>query len=84
MYGQYKRITNEFTSVLTGKGIPYGGSLARTEATGYGLVYFADNMIRAKGKSFDGAKVVGFRQWQCGVVCCAEGRQPWRYGVGDE
>ena len=58
MYGQYKRITNEFTSVLTGKGIPYGGSLARTEATGYGLVYFADNMIRAKGKSCDGAKVL--------------------------
>lgn len=58
MYGQYKRITNEFTSVLTGKGIPYGGSLARTEATGYGLVYFADNMIRAKGKRFDGAKVL--------------------------
>ena len=58
LYGQYKRITNEFTSVLTGKGIPYGGSLARTEATGYGLVYFADNMIRAKGKSFDGAKVL--------------------------
>ena len=58
MYGQYKRITNEFTSVLTGKGIPYGGSLARTDATGYGLVYFADNMIRAKGKSFDGAKVL--------------------------
>lgn len=44
--------------MLTGKGIPYGGSLARTEATGYGLVYFADNMIRAKGKSFDGAKVL--------------------------
>lgn len=58
MYGQYKRITNEFTSVLTGKGIPYGGSLARTEATGYGLAYFADNMIRTKGKSFDGAKVL--------------------------
>ena len=58
MYGQYKRITNEFTSVLTGKGIPYGGSLARTEATGYGLVYFADNMIQDKGRSFDGAKVV--------------------------
>ena len=58
MYGQYKRITNEFTSVLTGKGIPYGGSLARTEATGYGLVYFADNMIKAKGKSFEGAKVL--------------------------
>ena len=58
LYGQYKRITNEFTSVLTGKGIPYGGSLARTQATGYGLVYFADNMIKAKGKSFEGAKVL--------------------------
>lgn len=58
LYGQYKRITNEFTSVLTGKGIPYGGSLARTQATGYGLVYFADNMIKAKDKSFEGAKVL--------------------------
>ena len=58
LYGQYKRITNEFTSVLTGKGLSYGGSLARTQATGYGLVYFADNMIGAKGKSFQGAKVV--------------------------
>ena len=58
LYGQYKRITNEFTSVLTGKGIPYGGSLARTQATGYGLVYFADNMIKAKGKSLEGAKVL--------------------------
>lgn len=58
MYGQYKRIRNEFTGVLTGKGIPYGGSLARTEATGYGLCYFADEMLKANGKSFEGAKVV--------------------------
>ena len=58
MYGQYKRITNSFVGVLTGKGIPYGGSLARTEATGYGLCYFADEMLKANGKSFDGAKVV--------------------------
>ncbi len=58
MYGQYKRICNEFTGVLTGKGIPFGGSLARTEATGYGLCYFADEMLKANGKSFEGAKVV--------------------------
>ena len=58
MYGQYKRLRNEFTGVLTGKGIPYGGSLARTEATGYGLCYFTDEMLKANGKSFEGAKVV--------------------------
>ena len=58
MYGQYKRITNSFVGVLTGKGIPYGGSLARTEATGYGLCYFADEMLKANGTSFDGARVV--------------------------
>ena len=58
MYGQYKRLRNEFTGVLTGKGLTYGGSLARTEATGYGLLYFVDEMIKAKGKSFNGATVV--------------------------
>ena len=58
MFGQYKRLNNEFTGVLTGKGIPFGGSLARTEATGYGLCYFADEMLKANGKSFEGAKVV--------------------------
>ena len=54
MYGQYKRIVNEFTGVLTGKGLTYGGSLARTEATGYGLCYFVDEMLKANGKSFEG------------------------------
>ena len=58
MYGQYKRIRNEFNGVLTGKGLTFGGSLVRTEATGYGLCYFADEMLKANGKSFDGAKVV--------------------------
>jgi glutamate dehydrogenase (NADP+) len=58
LYGQYKKIRNDFTSVLTGKGLTYGGSIGRKEATGYGLVYFMDNMIGAKGKSFAGAKVV--------------------------
>ncbi len=58
MYGQYKRLKNNFTGVLTGKGLTWGGSLARKEATGYGLCYFVDEMIKAKGKSFKGATVV--------------------------
>lgn len=58
MYGQYKRLKNDFVGVLTGKGLDWGGSLARTEATGYGLIYFTDEMIRAKGKSFKDASVV--------------------------
>jgi len=58
LFGQYKRIRDEWSSVLTGKGIPFGGSLARTEATGYGLCYFADEMLKAAGKSFQGARVV--------------------------
>ena len=58
LFGQYKRIRNEFNGVLTGKGLSYGGSLARTEATGYGLCYFADEMLKAAGKSFQGQSVV--------------------------
>ncbi len=58
MFGQYKRLRNEFTGVLTGKGLSYGGSLARTEATGYGLCYFTDEMLRANGSSFEGKTVV--------------------------
>ncbi|MCR5825774.1 MAG: NADP-specific glutamate dehydrogenase [Oscillospiraceae bacterium] len=58
LFGQYKRLRNEFTGVLTGKGLAYGGSLARTEATGYGLCYFANNLLRDAGKSFDGATVL--------------------------
>jgi glutamate dehydrogenase (NADP+) len=49
MYGQYKRLRNEFTGVLTGKGLSFGGSLVRTQATGYGLIYFADNMLAKVG-----------------------------------
>jgi len=58
MFGQYKRLKNEFTGVLTGKGISWGGSLIRPEATGYGAVYFAQNMLQTKGESFKGKKVV--------------------------
>lgn len=58
LFGQYKRLRNEFTGVLTGKGLTYGGSLARTEATGYGLCYFTDAMLKDNGKSFNDATVV--------------------------
>ena len=58
LFGQYKRLRNEFTGTLTGKGLSYGGSLARTEATGFGLCYFTDCMLKDAGKSFDGKTVV--------------------------
>jgi len=58
MFGMYKKLKNEFTGVLTGKGQSWGGSLIRPEATGYGNVYFADNMLKRKGDSFEGKKVV--------------------------
>tara|TARA_Y100001970_G_scaffold73287_1_gene92992 strand:+ start:124 stop:1461 length:1338 start_codon:yes stop_codon:yes gene_type:complete len=58
MYGQYKRIRNEFTGVLTGKGLNWGGSLIRPEATGYGCVYFAEEMLKKAGDDFQGKKVV--------------------------
>ena len=58
MFGQYKRLRNEFTGVLTGKGASWGGSLIRPEATGYGNVYFAEQMLKTKGESFDGKTVV--------------------------
>ncbi len=54
MFGQYKRLANEFTGVLTGKGLNWGGSLIRPEATGYGQVYFAEEMLKANGKSLKG------------------------------
>ncbi len=58
MYGMYKKLRNEFTSVLTGKGMSYGGSLIRPEATGYGNVYFAQNMLKTRDDSFDGKTVL--------------------------
>ncbi len=58
MFGQYKRLQNEFTGVFTGKGLSYGGSLIRPEATGYGNVYFAKNMLETRGESFKGKVVV--------------------------
>ena len=58
MFGPYKKLKNEFTGVLTGKGLEWGGSLARTEATGYGLCYYTDEMLKANGSSFEGKTVV--------------------------
>lgn len=58
LFGQYKRIRNEFTGVLTGKGMSFGGSLIRPEATGYGCVYFAQSMLETKEESFEGKIVV--------------------------
>ena len=58
LYGQYKRLRNEYTGVLTGKGLTWGGSLARTEATGYGAVYFAEQMLKARGQDFAGKTAI--------------------------
>jgi glutamate dehydrogenase (NADP+) len=58
MFGQYKRITNQFTGVLTGKALEFGGSLIRTEATGYGAVYFLENMLRTRGEAVEGKTAV--------------------------
>ena len=70
MYGQYKRLRNEFTGVLTGKGLSYGGSLIRPEATGFGVVYFAEEMLKTKGESIRGkiVTVSGFGNVAWGVV----------------
>jgi glutamate dehydrogenase (NADP+) len=58
LFGRYKRLTNQFSGILTGKGLTYGGSLARTEATGYGLCYFTEEMLAHADKSFKGQRVV--------------------------
>ena len=58
LFGQYKRLTNGFTSVLTGKGIAYGGSLIRPEATGYGLIYFTEFMLQTRGQDLGGKRVL--------------------------
>lgn len=70
MFGQYKRIKNEFTGVLTGKGLAYGGSLIRPEATGYGVVYFTEQMLKTKGEKIAGKTVAisGFGNVAWGVA----------------
>ncbi|MBI5663027.1 MULTISPECIES: NADP-specific glutamate dehydrogenase [Ignavibacterium] len=70
LFGQYKRLKNEFTGVLTGKGINWGGSLVRPEATGFGVVYFANEMLKTKGQTFEGKTVAvsGFGNVAWGAV----------------
>ena len=75
MFGQYKRLRNEFTGVLTGKGIPYGGSLARKEATGFGLCYFTNEMLKAAGDSFEGKKVVVSGAGNVAIYACQKATQ---------
>ncbi len=70
LFGQYKKIRNEFTGVLTGKGLAYGGSLIRPEATGYGVVYFAEQMLKTIGQNFQDkiVTVSGFGNVAWGVI----------------
>ena len=76
LFGQYKKITNEWTGVLTGKGLTFGGSLARTEATGYGLCYFASAMLREmKGESFEGKTVVVSGSGNVAIYACQKATQ---------
>jgi len=75
LFGQYKRLRNEFTGVLTGKGLTYGGSLARTEATGYGLCYFTDCMLKDAGRSFEGATVVISGSGNVALYACEKATQ---------
>ena len=70
MFGQYKRIANEFVGVLTGKGLVYGGSLARKEATGYGLCYFTHEMLQANGMSFEGKTVLVSGSGNVAIYAC--------------
>lgn len=70
LYGQYKRITGSYEGVLTGKGLAYGGSLARKEATGYGLCYFMQNMLAANKRKFDGSTVIVSGSGNVAIYAC--------------
>jgi glutamate dehydrogenase (NADP+) len=70
MYGAYKRLTTKYEGVLTGKGLTFGGSLARTEATGYGVVYFTDAMLKDKGDSLKGKKCAVSGSGNVAIYCC--------------
>ena len=75
MFGQYKRLRNEYTGVLTGKGLSYGGSLARTEATGYGLCYYTKEMLAYKGTSFEGKTVAISGSGNVAIYACQKATQ---------
>lgn len=70
MYGQYKRITGLYEGVLTGKGLTWGGSLARTEATGYGLVYITEEMLKQNGLDIAGKTVVISGSGNVAIYAC--------------
>lgn len=75
LYGQYKKITNRYEGILTGKGLSYGGSLARTEATGYGLLYFLEAMLKANGKALEGKTVVISGSGNVAIYACEKAQQ---------
>ena len=75
LYGQYKRLRNEFTGVLTGKGLGWGGSLARTEATGYGLCYFMNEALQHNGKSFKDQRVVISGSGNVAIYACEKAQE---------
>ncbi len=75
MFGQYKKITNEWSGVLTGKGLSYGGSLVRTEATGYGLCYFTEALLNNKGTSFEGKTVALSGSGNVAIYACQKAQQ---------
>ena len=75
LFGQYKKLTNAFTGTLTGKGLGWGGSLVRTEATGYGLVYFVTRMLKAQGKDWQGLPVVISGSGNVSIYACQKAQQ---------
>ncbi|MBQ4289068.1 MAG: NADP-specific glutamate dehydrogenase, partial [Clostridia bacterium] len=75
LYGQYKKLTNNYHGVLTGKGLTYGGSLTRTEATGFGLIYFVNEMIAAKGRSFEGQTVLVSGSGNVATFACQKAQE---------
>lgn len=75
LYGQYKRITNHYEGILTGKGLSYGGSLARTEATGFGLLYFLDAMLKANGKSIKDKTVAISGAGNVAIYACQKAQE---------
>ena len=70
LFGQYKRIRDEHTGVLTGRGLSYGGSLIRKEATGYGLVYITEEAMRLRGDSFEGKTVIISGSGNVAIYAC--------------
>ena len=75
LFGQYKRIRNAYEGVLTGKGLNFGGSLARTEATGYGLLYFTDAMLKANGKSIAGSTIAISGAGNVAIYACEKAQE---------